>query len=291
MNGPAALAGLEEVIDRAGVAPRIEALLPVGARQRQLPVRTLLLGMELTLADHRPAHLTRVHQALTALPLADRLRLGVLAGWKNGLHQLTYRQTERTFGLVARALARENPDGAPSPALARLCDDLLEASVPAEHKNTTRALAIDWSDLETFSRPPSRGSRVCADPEASWGHRKGGGPGQHSELFFGYFLSAATMVREEHGPAVPELARRMTLTSCHADTARAMVPVLQRLPAAGIPLGDVLADSGYAHRAAEGWAVPLRAAGAALIQDLHPHDLFRINFCPFYLSSNDLTER
>jgi hypothetical protein len=272
VSGPAALAAMEDIIDYARVTTRIEDLLPSGVRQRQLRVRTLLIGMGLALADHRPAHLTRVHQALTALPEADRLRLGVTAAWKHGPHLLTYRQTERTYGLVVRALEKEHPDGSPSPALARICDDLLEASIPAGRKDTTRALAVDWSDLEAFSRPPSRGTSNCADPEASWGHRKGGGPGQHSELFFGYFLSAATMVREEHGPDVPELARRMTLTSCHADPARAMVPVLQRLPAAGIPLGDVLADSGYAHRTAEGWAIPLRAAGAQLIQDLHPDD-------------------
>jgi len=40
----------------------------------------------------------------------------------------------------------------------------------------------------------------------------------------------------------------------------------------GIPLGDILADCGYAHRDAGAWAVPLRAAGARLVQDLHPHD-------------------
>jgi hypothetical protein len=272
VNGAAALAWPEEVIDRSGAAPRIEALLPVGARQRQLRVRTLLLGMELALAGHRPAHLTRAHEALTTLPEADQIRLGVLAGWKNGPHLLTYRQVERTFGLVVKALQKNQLDGAPSDVLAAICDDLLEASVPAEHKNTTRALAVDWSDLETFSRPPPKHTSDCADPEASWGHRKGGGPGQDSELFFGYYFSAASMVREERGPAVPELARRMTLTACRLDPARAMVPVLQRLAADGIPLGDVLADSGYAHRAAEGWAIPLRAAGAALIQDLHPDD-------------------
>jgi hypothetical protein len=49
-------------------------------------------------------------------------------------------------------------------------------------------------------------------------------------------------------------------------------PVLTALPAAGIPLGDILDDSGYAHRDAGAWALPLRAAGAALVQDLHPHD-------------------
>jgi hypothetical protein len=64
----------------------------------------------------------------------------------------------------------------------------------------------------------------------------------------------------------------MTLTSCRLDPARALVPVLARLPAAGVPLGDVLADSGYAHRTAEGWAIPLRPGGAALICDLHPDD-------------------
>ncbi|MGH3163508.1 MAG: hypothetical protein ACRDOC_16625 [Streptosporangiaceae bacterium] len=55
-------------------------------------------------------------------------------------------------------------------------------------------------------------------------------------------------------------------------TRPALVPVLTAMPAAGIPLGDILADSGYAHRNANGWAIPLRAAGAQLIQDLHPSD-------------------
>ena len=85
--------------------------------------------------------------------------------------------------------------------------------------------------METFSRPPPHGTSDCADPEASWGHRSGGGPGQDSELFFGYYASAATMMREEHGPPVPELARRMTVCSCHPDPARALVPVLTRCPA------------------------------------------------------------
>ena len=235
-------------------------------------MRTLLTGMGLALANHRPAHLTRVHEALTSLPEADQIRLGVVAAWNNGPHQLTYRQVERTFSLVVKALEKDLPDGAPSPSLAGICDDLLEASIPAGHKNTTRALAVDWSDLETFSCPPPARGGHCADPEASWGHRRGDSPGQKDELFYGYYLSAATMVKEENGPPVPELARRMTQTSCHLDPARAMVPVLQRMAAGGIPLGDVLDDSGYAHRVPGNWAVPLRAAGAQLIQDLHPDD-------------------
>ena len=62
------LAVFEEIIDASGIAPRIKALLPTGVRHRQLRVRTLLAGMMLTQAGHRPAHLTRVRDALIALP-------------------------------------------------------------------------------------------------------------------------------------------------------------------------------------------------------------------------------
>jgi hypothetical protein len=61
-------------------------------------------------------------------------------------------------------------------------------------------------------------------------------------------------------------------SSCQHDPVRAFVPVLTAMPPAGTPLGDILADSGYAHRDADAWAIPLRAAGAQLVQDLHPHD-------------------
>jgi hypothetical protein len=266
------LAVLEAVIDASGVAPRIEAVLSAGVRARQLSVRTLLAGMCLAQADGRPAHLTRVRQALISLPEDDQRRLGVLADWKGCPHLLTYRQTEYTFGLVARALAMEEPGGLPSPELQAACDDLLESSVPAEFKDASASLAVDWTDLESFSRPPPHGTRDCADPEASWGHRRNNLPRSQDELFYGYYFSAGIMEREENGPGVPELARRMTVCSCRHDPARALVPVLTAMPEDGIPLGDVLADSGYAHRDAAAWALPLRRAGAQLVQDLHPHD-------------------
>ncbi len=80
------------------------------------------------------------------------------------------------------------------------------------------------------------------------------------------------MMPGEHGPPVPEYARRITLSSCRCDPVPAFVPVLTALPAAGITLRDILADSGYAYRVPVNWAVPLRAAGASLVQDLHPSD-------------------
>jgi hypothetical protein len=133
------LARIEEIVDASGVAPQVEMLLPIGVRHRQLRVRTLLAGMMLTQADRRPAFLTEVHQALTGLPEPDQVRLGVLEDWTAGPHLLTYRQTERTFGLAAGALAKDVPDGLPSDTLAGICDDLLEASIPAEHKHASPA--------------------------------------------------------------------------------------------------------------------------------------------------------
>ena len=266
------LAVFEEIIDASGAAPRIEAMLPIGVRPRQLSARTLLAGMCLTQADHRPAHLTRVHQALTALPAEDQARLGVIAAWKNGPHLLTYRQTERTFGLIADVLAKGEPDGLPPATLTGICDDLLEASVPGEFKDASRSLAVDWTDLETFSRPAPASGGDCADPEASWGHRKNNLLRSQDELFYGYYASAAIMMPEENGPPVPELARRATVSSCRHDPVRAFVPVLTSMPGQGIPLGDLLSDSGYAHRDAEAWALPVHTAGAQLVQDLHPHD-------------------
>jgi hypothetical protein len=260
------------VIDAAGVAPRIEPMLPVGVRPRQLAVRTLLVGMLLTASDHRPAHLRRVHRALISLPEQEQRRLGVIADWRQGPHPLTYRQTERTFALVVAALRKDNPDGTPSQALQEVLDALLEASVRAHGEPASSSLAVDWTDLETWSRPPPQKGGDCADGVASWGHRRGDGPGETDEAFFGYYLQVATIVNDEHGEQVAELVRRIQLSFCHIDPPPALVPVIERMTKTGITLGDVLADSGYAHRKAENWALPLRRLAAQLIQDLHPHD-------------------
>lgn len=251
---------------------RIEALLPVGVRPRQLSVRSFLLGILLCVADDRPAHLTRVHRALVALAEADRWRLGVLVTSKSGPHLLTYRQVERTARLVTGVLSRPDLDGTPSELLSELSDSFTEASVPERYKGGSSSLAVDWSDLYSFSNPPTSPDGTCGDPEASWGHRKANTPGSRDELFYGYFFQVATMVSEEDGRAVPELARRVLVTSCHVDPPRAFASVLERMSASGITIGDVLCDSGYAHRIEEHWAARLRQIGASLVMDLHPAD-------------------
>ena len=301
---PTSLATFEAVVDNAGVAPRLEVLLPVGVRPRQLSVRTLLVGIMLALSDGRPAHLSRVHAALGALGEDEQKRLGVVVPWKGGPHRLTYRQVERTFGLLVGALSKEYPDGMPTEKLQGFVDALIEASIPAGYKEATTALAVDWTDVESFARPPipakpkakeeakADGSdqadadakdtdakdtdadegRPSADPEASWGHRRGDGPGQKDELFYGNFVQLGTMVREEAGPPVPELVRAMLASCCHVDPPPAFAAVLEDRVKSGIPLGDVLNDSGYSHRVPEHWALRMRALGADLVMDLHPND-------------------
>ena len=268
------LARIEAILDDPAVAKRIaaiEAALPIGVRPRQLRVRTFLLGMALTQTEGRPAHLSRVHEVLVSLALEHQRRLGVRCDWKGIEHVLSYRQTEYLSGLLEEVLAKEEPDGLASSTLAELVDALIEASVLAAYKTASTSLAIDWTDYESFAHPPGKDAK-SADPEAAWGHRRGGGPGEKSKLFFGHFLSLATMVNDEDGPEVPELVCQMTLSSCRHDPVPVLVGALSRRAGAGLILGDVLADSGYAHRVPEHFALALRALGAKLVADLHPSD-------------------
>jgi hypothetical protein len=267
------LAVIEGIVIRSGAGAAIEDLLPQAVRSRQLKAGTLLIGMMAALADGRPARLTRALAALLALDEADQKRLGVVEDWKSGPHQLTCRQVEHANRVIKKALDKQQPDGAASQAVQTACDLLLEASIPDASKDASSSLAGDWTDAEAWSRPVAHHSAgTSADPEARWGHRNVNQKIQKGEMFFGYYLAAAVMVKDEDGPPVPELARRITACSSAHDPAAALAAVLQDMAAAGVKPGDVLADSGFSYRQALTWAIPLRALGAGLVQDLHPAD-------------------
>ncbi|MHB1721120.1 MAG: hypothetical protein ACYCV1_13525 [Acidimicrobiales bacterium] len=268
MSGPEILARAEALLDAEMVAKALKAIedeLPVGVRPHQLRVRSLLLGMLLAVADGRPAHLTRVHEALVSLPEADRRRLGVSVEWKAGPHTLTYRQSEYTARLALAVLAKDDPDGQPTDALQQLSDALINTGVTATGVPMSSSLAVDWIDIESFSTRRTKPDGNYADKEAAWGHRKGGGPGEKDQLFFGYYLSLATMVEDEGSGEVPELVRRMNLVGCDHDPVPAMTDVLVSMAESGTPIGDVVVDSGYAHRIPAHFALPLRAKGAQLV--------------------------
>src|SRR5262249_20917700 len=144
--------------------------------------------MQLAAGDRRPAYLTEIHAALTSLTEHDQARLGVIAGWKTGPHQLTYRQVEHTVRLITRALSKTEPGGAPSAGLQRLCDQLTETSIPGELKDASSSPAVGWPDVEAWSRPvPADSPGTGTDPEARWGHRNVNRKIQEGEMFFGFY--------------------------------------------------------------------------------------------------------
>ena len=251
-----ALARLEQIVNAAGVCEQIEARLPIGVRPRQLSVRTLLIGMLLVAVEGRPAHLRRVHRALAALPEDDQRRLGVLAHWNTGPHQLSYRQLEYTFTLLVASARQRRARRHPLSAALRRARPAPGSQRPTCGGPPSSSFAVDWTDLETWARPPRKdGQGRCADPEAAWGHRTSNHPAQ-TESSSATTCKPLTTVADEHGPEVPELVRRIHLASCQHDPPAQIIPIIARMHQAAIPIGDLLADSGYSYRQPETFALP-----------------------------------
>ena len=138
--------------------------------------------MMLALDDRRPAHLTEVRAALASLPEADQARLGVTEDWHGRPHQLTYRQVERTHRLIAKALGKDSPDGAPSAGLQAVCDQLLEASIPAGTRQEHGAGRRLDRRRDLVPAAPARHQRMRR-PRGAWGHRNANLPGPKGEMF------------------------------------------------------------------------------------------------------------
>jgi hypothetical protein len=252
--------------------------------------------MAFAIDEGHPAHLVAGWRTLQELACKTRRRLGAAITSTGTLHEASYRQFSHAHREMVKTI-----DASPVPSfrgvahddrathldalragidaeakeerLSFVLDQLVEASVPNRYKAATHALAVDWTDHETWSRPRAVDDPVPApDPTASWGHAKRNAPGAKDQLFFGYYGQVATMVREERGPEVPELVRRVAFASPRTDPPTAMAKTLVRAYADGVVPGDVLADCGYSNRDPQNFASPLRLAGAVLVMDLHPQD-------------------
>jgi hypothetical protein len=287
---------IEAAIATSGVPRMLEDLMPSGGRPRQLRAHTVLCAMAFAIDAGRPAHLAAGWRALCELPGATRLRLSAAVTRTGTLWDVTYRQfshAHRTmtgtldpapvpsFRSVAEddraahlATARQDVDAqTKEERLRRTLDQLVEASVPQRYKMLSCSLAVDWTDHETWSRPRAKDDpQPASDPTASWGHAKRNAPGAIDHLFFGFYAQVATMVKEDRGPSVPELVRRIAFASPRTDPPAAMKETLLRAYEAGVVPGDVLCDCGYSNRDPNTFAIPLRRAGAALVMDLHPTD-------------------
>ena len=76
-------------------------------------------------------------------------------------HRATYRQMERTFSVMMRAIGEKWPE-----MVDRVTDAMLEASIPERYKLASASVAIDWTDYESFSRPKGTDGGPPADKEA-----------------------------------------------------------------------------------------------------------------------------
>ena len=258
------LAAFEEIIDASGIAPRIEAMLPDRrarpAAERPHPAA----GHAACPADHRPAHLTRVHQALISLPrgrpAAARRDHGLEA--RPAPAHLPADRAHLRPGR-RRPSARTSPTGCPPARCSAACDDLLEASVPEEFKDASRLAGRGLDGPGILLPAPAARHQRLRRPRSVLGPPQEQPAAQRRRAVLRLLpLRRGHDARRERAAPSPRLARRATVSSCRNDPVRAFAPVLTAMPAAGIPLGDILDDSGYAHRDAGAWAIPLRAAGA-----------------------------
>jgi hypothetical protein len=177
---------IEDIAAASGIAATTEALLPAGVRGRQLTAGTLLTGMMLAVADGRPAHLTRVHAALTGLPEHDHKRLGVVTGWAAGPHKLTYRQAGHTYRLITGRWPKPSPAAPPLRACSGPATCWPKPASPPTSRDASSPLAVGWTDAEAWARAVPHGSaEPGTDPEAPWGHRHAGRAIEEGEMSYG----------------------------------------------------------------------------------------------------------
>ena len=267
------LAVLEDIIDASGAAPAIEALLPAGVRRRQLTVRTLLRACMLTLADDRPAHLTRVHAALHR---AARGRPGP-ARRHRGLEDRAapaHLPAGRAHLPPGRQGAGQGrPDGAPSggPAVSlrppaggqhpRRAQErqhgagggldrrgvLVPAAPARQHRMRRPRSRLGAPQLQPAR--PQRRDVLRLLPVSRHHGRRGERPG-----------------RARAGP--PDDPRRLRPGPGPRPGPRPAGDARSRHPARRHPGTTPATPTATPHA----WAIPLRHAGAQLVQDLHPHD-------------------
>ena len=172
-----------------------------------------------------------------------------------------------------RRRGKEDPDGEPTELLRGVVDDLVEASIGAEYKDATRSLAVDWTDVESFARPPLEAGGPTADPEASWGHRRGNGPGQRAPVVLSASISdSPPSCARSRAPRSPSwcagwASPAVTSIPCPPSSLSSRT---WRTP--GCPSATCSATRATRTAIPEHWALPLRARGANLVMDLHPHD-------------------
>jgi hypothetical protein len=261
-------------VDATGVAPVLETLVrPTGrGRPRQLPVRTLLVGIKLAVDVAKTACLTDVHAVLVDLPRSVQRELGV---WDpRARREISVHQVRRLFSAMTAAVdpsPHTAPDLAPASRAVRLevLQDLVDRLVGVSAGTTERhqgGYAVDGTGTWSWARGKHRGEPT-ADPDASWGvktHKSG-----REESYFGYELHAIVRTNPmgTPGSGTPCVAERIVVRPASTNATADVLAALRRMQQADLRVRDVVADRGYSYKT--DWTPGLIALGLDPIHDLH----------------------
>lgn len=146
------------IVDRSGVVPVLESLLDADVgRHRTLTIRGLLVACLLNArARHHRAHLIEVARVINALTDRQRSELGFR------LHdpEQTYDRIDRLFLRLCEALEGGYAVGGKLVDAKWLANLFAAAAVPKAFR-TSRAIAVDGTDLETWGA--LRGDPITVD--------------------------------------------------------------------------------------------------------------------------------
>lgn len=272
------------VIDEAGVAERLEALLATATgRPRTLSVRALLVALFVLAIDDRPLHLsaaTRLLFCTLSQKSRSLLEVGDEEATTTRAFLAAYRRVRYLF---VRVRAVCDPG-----LLEAVVADLVLASVmvasEAERAGFDGSVGLDATPVPLWSRGPSaRTERRASDPDGGWyvregDHREGTGPNGKAlrKLFWALEATIVTMGRGPgEVPRHPNLVLGLVLGRPGEDPAGTGVRVLRWVRARGFSAGVLGADRGYTQSLPERFHLPVKAMGYSLVMDYKEGDLGR----------------
>jgi hypothetical protein len=260
-------------VDATGAVPILEALVrPTGkGRPRQLPVRTLLIGIKLAIDTAKTACLTDVHGVLLDLPRSVQRQLAVRDP-RTG-REISVHQVRRLFTAMTAVVDPSQHTSHVTPAtqavrlevLQDLVDRLVGASAGTSERHPG-GYAVDGTGTWSWARGKHRGE-LAADPDATWGvktHKSG-----REESYFGYELHAVVRVGPPGGKpnSTPCVAERIVVRPASTNATADVLAALRRMQDADLRVREVIVDRGYSYKT--NWTPGVIALGLDPVHDLH----------------------